>query len=195
MKYTLCILLLIGGCKPETTSEHTATVAEDSTASAPGVFEPIEQTNKPDAGVIAGTYQIENDEIGGYPFEQDFDAMVKSLQKLDITRQPVRNVHDSTKTDTLVRVNFGPSAIEYYKIQADGSGFILEANIRSNEVTFKKGIRIGMSLNEFVLLFEELKGKENLETVIISTMEGLNQAVFSFDNDKLSSVRYESYFD
>ena len=78
---------------------------------------------------------------------------------------------------------------------ADGSGFILEASIESNELIFKRGIRVGMSQSDFVSLFEELKGKENLNTVIISTMEGLNQSVFLFDNGKLSTVKYESYFD
>lgn len=196
MKYTLCMLLLISGCKPETTTESSDAVQTDTAAEAvPEIYDPIDGGPASEVTIAGGTFQLENDDIGGYPFEQDFETMLRSLDQAEIIKKPFQNIHDSTKTDTLIRVNFGPSAIEYYKIQADGSGFILEANIQSNELAFKKGIKIGMSQSDFFSLFEELQGKENLNTVIISTMEGLDQSVFIFDDGKLSTVKYESYFD
>ena len=194
MKYTLCILLLMCGCKSEPPTENAKADVQDTTSEAvTEIYEPVDEQ---ESDVTSkGTFQLENDDIGGYPFEHDFNTLLMSLGDAEITKKPVRNIHDSTRTDTLVRVNFGRSTIEYYKVQADGSSLILEASIQSNQVSFKKGIRIGMSSNDFIALFEELQGMDDLNTVIISTMEGLNQSVFLFENQKLSNVRYESYFD
>jgi len=196
MKYTLWILLLISGCKSETTSENTEGIKSDSSHEPVSeLYEPIDDGSANEVTVGSEIFQFENDEIGAYPFEEDFDRMVVSLKGAEIHKKPVQNLHDSTRTDTLVTVSFGPSVIEYYKVQADGSGFILETSIQSDDVKFKKGIRIGMSRTEFFSLFEELEGKPDLKSVLISTMEGLSQSEFVFVNDTLSTVRYQSYFD
>jgi hypothetical protein len=159
------------------------------------IYEPIAES---DAGNLPGEneiFQFENDDIGSDPFAKDFEAMVSAIRGMQVEKKPFRNLHDSTKTDTLVIVSFGPSVIEYYKVQSNNSGFILEANIQSKDIEFKKGIRIGMSRKDFFALFEELEGKPDLRSVIISTMEGLNQTEFIFTNDELSTVNYQSYFD
>ena len=196
MRYMLLLLLFISGCKPGTTADSIQGTPSDSTANrAEEVNDRVGGESAEGIPAIGEMIQIENDDIGAYPFTQDFDALVSSLPHARISRRPFQNLHDSTRTDTLVGVTFGPSSIEYYKIQADGSGFILDASIQSDEPLFKKGIRIGMSQDDFISLFDELRGKEGFNTVIISTMEGLNQSVFVFEGGRLATVRYESYFD
>ncbi len=196
MKILLCILLLIIGCKSETVSDKPETVnADTATYTATETQEPVEE-EKPDRELLpGGIFQFEDDDIGEYPFLKDFEPMLASIGNFEILKKTVRNMQDSTQTDTLITVNFGKSAIEYYKMQAGASGFITGATIESNAVEFKKGIKVGMGLDEFVSLFGELEGKENLHSVIISTLEGLSQTEFVFVNNRLSTIKYQSYFD
>lgn len=196
MKNFLFILLLIIGCKPETASDHSEGTASDTANAA--TTEAAESVREPYADQQPGAdgfYQFGNEDIGAYPFAKDFELMLGSIGKYAITKTPVRNVQDSAQTDTLIRVTFGESDIEYYKIQASSTGFITGATIASNEVELKSGIKIGMSLKEFVSIFAELKGQDNLHSVVISTEEGLNQTEFVFVDNRLSTIKYQSYFD
>ncbi|HEX8041166.1 MAG TPA: hypothetical protein VF490_18590 [Chryseosolibacter sp.] len=198
MKKFLFILLLIIGCKPETTSDNSNIAALDSANVDVAATEAAEPAGELDAGrqlEANGVYQFENEDIGAYPFVKDFEPMLSAIGEYKIAKTPVRNVQDSAQTDTLIKVTFGRSAIEYYKIQASSTGFITGATIGSNEVELKMGIKIGMSLEEFVSIFAELKGQGALRSVIISTEEGLNQTEFVFVNNRLSAVKYQSYFD
>src|SRR5688572_12836338 len=111
MKYTLCLLFLIGGCKSRTTTESADVVQADTTTEAVvEIYEPIDKTPAEDVTTSGETFQLENDDIGGYPFEQDFETMLASLEHAEIVKKPFQNMHDSTKTDTLVKVSFGRSA-------------------------------------------------------------------------------------
>lgn len=192
MKHVLCILILICGCKHESTTQTSGT-ADSTTASVIQADEPRQQ--KPSAGGAEVSFQFEDDDIGGSPFVKDFDAIMRSLHDFSIAKRVFRNPQDSTRTDTLLTVTFGESSIDYYKLQSGGRGFIIGATIASNDVEFKKGIRIGMNDTDFFAMFAELKGKTDLGTVVISTLEGLNQTEFEFVGGKLSAVRYQSYFD
>jgi hypothetical protein len=193
MKNFLCVLLLIWGCKSERPREVSATFETDSATGPTQEAGAVVSDAQED--VSGRSFQFENDDVGGYPFTKDFESMLRSMHQFRIVKKPFRNVQDTTRTDTLVTVNFGTSSIDYYKMQADARGFIIGALIESNDVQLKKGIRIGMSEREFFALFHELKGKVNLNSVMISTLEGLNQTEFVFLNGKLSTVRYQSYFD
>ena len=196
MKNFSFILLLIIGCKPETTREQSNSSAFDSAnVATTETAEPAQDQYAGQQLEANGVYQFENEDIGAYPFVKDFEPMLNSIGEYEIAKTPVRNVQDSLQTDTLIQVTFGKSAIEYYKIQASSTGFITGATIGSNEVELKKGIKIGMSLEEFVAAFAELKGQGDLHSVIISTEEGLNQTEFVFVNNRLSAVKYQSYFD
>jgi hypothetical protein len=194
MKTLLCILVLICGCKAQTSRDDFADVGTDTTRELTTQV-PEAQESASAEDVSEGSLQFENDDIGGYPFMKDFESMLGSIRGFRILKKPFRNVQDTTQTDTLMTVNFGTSSIEYYKLQADAKGFIIGATIESNDVQLKKGIRIGMSDRDFSGLFDELKGKANLNSIVVSTLEGLNQTEFVFVNGKLSSVRYQSYFD
>ena len=194
MKTLLCILFLICGCKAETSRDDSADLAGDTTTELTAQVLQAQEPSKAE-DVSGCSFQFENDDIGGYPFMKDFESMLGSIRGFRMLKKPFRNVQDTTHTDTLMTVNFGTSSIEYYKLQADAKGFIIGATIESNDVQLKKGIRIGMSDRDFYGLFEELKGKANLNSIMVSTLEGLNQTEFVFVNGKLSSVRYQSYFD
>jgi hypothetical protein len=196
MKNFLCVLLLIWGCKSERSAEELSTPGTDTAMEALSHTQEVETPETfTEVDVIGQRFQFENDDIGGYPFTKDFESMVRSIRESRILKKPFRNVQDTTQTDTLMTVNFGTSSIEYYKVQADARGFIIGASIESNDVELKNGIRIGMTDREFFALFDELKGKSDLHSVMISTPEGLNQTEFVFIDGKLSTVRYQSYFD
>lgn len=195
MKYVLCLLVVVSACSKETKTENAVVLDTASNTPVTEVYEPIESENADAVTAGSDIFQFENDDVGGDPFAKDFESMLASLARFDIEKKPFQNLHDSTRTDTLMIVRFGPSAIEYYKVQSNNSGFVLEANIRSGDIELKKGIRIGMTRKQFFSLFEELDGKPDLKSVIISTMEGLNQTEFLFAGDTLSAVKYQSYFD
>jgi hypothetical protein len=75
MKYTLCLLLLISGCKSETTTENSDVVQTDTTAETVAeIYEPIDKTPAAEVTTADETFRLENDDRGGYPFEQDFET-------------------------------------------------------------------------------------------------------------------------
>jgi hypothetical protein len=192
MRKLIFVLLLISGCK----SEHTSDVSSDSLALRQGDSATTTANND---DVITPTYEsggafeFVNDEVGGDPFEEDFETMMRSVGKYDVLKKPFQNLHDSTKMDTLMTFNFGMSAIEYFR--GETSGFIISADIQSDRVQFKKGIVVGMDQKDFNALFDELKAEDTFSAVTITTTEGLAYSDFLFANGKLTTIKYQSYFD
>lgn len=192
MRKLIFVLLLISGCK----SEHTRDLSSDSLTS---IHADTLAATTTDDDVITptyesgGAYEFVNDEVGGDPFKEDFETMLRSIVKYDVLKKPFLNLHDSTKMDTLMTFNFGASTIEYFR--GDTKGFIISADIQSDQVQFKKGIVVGMDQKEFNSLFDELKSEDTFSAVTITTTEGLAYSEFLFANGKLTTVKYQSYFD
>jgi hypothetical protein len=183
----LYILILLVACKPEQSrkgSDEATGQNPTDTAQAP------EPRLAGDEGAAA--FEFVNDEIGGDPFRTDLRIFLPSIGEYDVVKQSFQNLHDSTKTDTIMTIRFGSSVIEYF--QGQQNGFIISAEIRSPEVPFKKGIAIGMDQEKFRSLFPELRDVDPT-TVTITTLEGLANTEFLFADRKLVSVRHQSYFD
>lgn len=191
MRKLIFLLLLLAGCKSEQTSDlpsDSVAVQGDSVAATTEDDQPI--TPAYESG---GAYEFVNDEVGGNPFKEDFETMLRSVGKYDVLKKPFQNLHDSTKMDTLMTFNFGMSAIEYFR--GDVNGFIISADIQSDRVQFKKGIVVGMDQKDFNSLFKELKPEDTFSAVTVTTTEGLAYTDFLFANGKLTAVKYQSYFD
>jgi|SRR5690349_6121550 len=192
MRKLILLLLVLAGCKSEHSSDlsgdSVAVMQGDSVAATADGDEPITPTYE-----SGGAFEFVNDEVGGDPFKEDFETMLRSVGKYDVIKKPFQNLHDSTKMDTLMTFNFGMSAIEYFR--GDVNGFIISADIQSDRVQFKKGIVVGMDQKAFNALFEELKPEDTFTAVTISTTEGLAYTDFLFANGKLTAVKYQSYFD
>lgn len=192
MKNFFLFLILFTACKAENQQDLTQNspgeLAQDSLNTLNSGLEEVEQVDNQ-----GGNIEFVNDEMGGNPFTGDLPEILASIGKYDIFKKTFKNLHDSTAIDTLMTINFGTSAIEYF--QGATTGFIITADIESDKVEFKRGIRIGMPEAEFNALFEELKDQENLQTVTISTMEGLAYTEFLFSKRTLTTIKYQSYFD
>ncbi|MEX2235541.1 MAG: hypothetical protein WD824_25505 [Cyclobacteriaceae bacterium] len=199
IKHALFIILLITGCKSDSTSEtaydSVAAISTDSVTEADLLYEGAPEQNTIVNADGKLEFEFVNEEIGADPFIEDFRSILASIGEYKIAKKPIANLHDSTLTDTLMTVNFGKSTMEYYRPQSSQNGLLISADIHSDKVEFKKGIRIGMTLEEFSSLFEELRGKENLSLVRISTFEGLTNSEYLFVNNKLTSVKFATYFD
>jgi hypothetical protein len=193
MKNSLFIILIFAACG----SEHTRESSGDSTAHVYTDSVTLAGNDAVSENSLTvkgeGNFEFVNDEIGGDPFAKDLQSVLASMHVSSIDKKPVRNLHDSTVTDTLVIVHFGESMMEYY--QTNQNAFIITASIKSPQIAFKKGIAIGMTEREFIQRFEELRQVENLNFVTISTFEGLGYSEFLFSGDTLSSMTYQSYFD
>jgi hypothetical protein len=193
----LLIIYLIIGCRPENASDKVqdsiANIQRD-TATETGQSE---DNTTPENFIVDDGENVEfvNEEIGSDPFTKDFRSILASIGKYEVDKKPVRNLHDSTQTDTLFTVKFGKSVMEYYQVRSNDNGLLIMADIQSDKVDFKKGIKIGMSATEFSSLFGELNDRRNLSSVTISTLEGLTKVDFLFSNDTLTSVNLQSYFD
>ena len=199
IKPALFIILVIVGCRSDNTREtgydSAAAISSDSVTEADLLYADAPGQN---VSVNAdGKLEIEfvDEEIGADPFTKDFRSILASIGDYKIDKKPITNLHDTTLTDTLMTVSFGKSMMEYYRPQSTENGLLIMADIHSDRVEFKKGIRIGMMEPEFVSLFEELSGKENLNLVRISTFEGLTITEYLFENNKLTSVKFATYFD
>ena len=188
--FLLCLVVLMAcksGNQKELSEDTSGAVYSDTLNSQSG----SEETSFVDDQGSA--IEFVNDEIGGNPFNGDLPSILTSIGNYDVLKKSFQNLHDSTLMDTLMTFNFGPSMIEYF--QGNNNGFIISANIESDKVEFKKGIRIGMGETEFNSMFDELSGRKNLQMVTISTLEGLAYTEFLFANRKLAAIKYQSYFD
>jgi hypothetical protein len=189
MKNLFLLLIFLIGCKSGDQQDSSSSESTDSiSANTQSVSDGNSFSDGQDDAV-----EFVNDEIGGDPFAGDLTSILKSVGQFDVLKKSFQNLHDSTAIDTLMTFNFGTSTIEYF--QGSANGFIISANIESDQVEFKRGISIGMPDVEFNSLFDEVRGRNDLQIVTITTMEGLAQTEFHFTNHKLAVIRYQSYFD
>lgn len=193
----LWIIFLVIGCRPENAADN----AKDSLANIqPDTATEAGQSENfttPETFIADDGENVEfvNEEIGSDPFTKDFRSILASIGEYEVEKKAIKNLNDSTQTDTLFTVKFGKSVMEYYQVGSNDNGLLIMADIQSDKVEFKKGIRIGMSATEFSSLFAELNDRRNLSSVTISTFEGLTRVDFSFSNNTLTSVNLQSYFD
>ncbi|HET9486158.1 MAG TPA: hypothetical protein VFO54_01920, partial [Chryseosolibacter sp.] len=81
MRYVVCVLLLISGCKSQTKDENSQAGSQDTTSVDPvtEVYEPIAESAAGDVTVENDIFQFENEDIGSNPFANDFEDMVSAL--------------------------------------------------------------------------------------------------------------------
>jgi len=197
MGSALWIIFLIIGCRPENATDKDNDSIANVQPDAATETGRAEDNTTPETFVADDGENVEfvNEEIGSDPFTKDFRSILASIGEYEVDKKAVKNLNDSTQTDTLFTVKFGKSVMEYYQVRSNDNGLLIMADIKSDKVEFKKGIKIGMSATEFSSLFGELNDRRNLSSVTISTLEGLTKVDFLFSNDTLTSVNLQSYFE
>jgi len=118
-----------------------------------------------------------------------------------IDADPIENLHQSDVTDTLYTIRFGNSMMEFYAPAQSGELLLQVADIKSDAITLRDNLRVGMSQAE---LMSSLKSKNNQQLLITQTpaeivaanREGAPVTLhFFLKSGKVSRIRYEGYVD
>lgn len=129
----------------------------------------------------------------------DFELNPKALQKnfngyFKLIDEPIENIYVKGNIDTLVKLISSAGQIDYfmfYKVY-DNRLIFTEAKIKTDQIQFKDGVKVGMSKT----LFEkQFRIKTLANTYSICNQEGTNQWLFYFSKSVLDSVEYQGYLD
>ncbi len=118
-----------------------------------------------------------------------------------IDADPIENLHRTDVTDTLYTIRFENSIMEFYAPSQSGELLLQVADIKTNAITLRNNLRVGMSQPE---LMGSLKGESQQQMritqtpteIVASNREGAPVTLhFFLKNGKVSRIRYEGYVD
>jgi hypothetical protein len=149
----------------------------------------------------------------------DFELSVQMLAQLlgsncRVSKQAVRNPHNPAQTDTLVSLQGGTTKLEVYKTL--GSETLFAAHINGADIPLRNRIRVGMTRDEFLAKFYELRAFGRREghllveapeamtayhlnlspqQITISNDAATAQYQFSFVQNRLRQIKIDFYLD
>ncbi|MBF9252328.1 hypothetical protein I2I11_03395 [Pontibacter sp. 172403-2] len=118
-----------------------------------------------------------------------------------VDANPIENLHQSDVTDTLYTIRFGNSMMEFYAPAQSGELLLQVADIKSNAITLRNNLRVGMSQAELMGSLKRQKDQQLLITqtpaeIVAANREGAPVTLrFFLKNGKVSRIRYEGYVD
>lgn len=136
---------------------------------------------------------IENESFVSNAF--GFPATVRNFQKnyggrLNITKKPVRNIHDRAVVGTVYTFSAGKTKIEIYK--AKHLDILQSAYIDTENISLKYNIKVGASKTDVA---KRLKAIITADKVQVGNLEQTNVYTLTFSNGKLTTILYEGYVD
>jgi len=195
MKKFLSILLILVACKSEKVSDSETRDSRSTEAVNAETQDEITSEDS-ESAIDSGARVIDNN-FAYHPFENEFEGILNEVGDYELEKEPFKNIHMDDQVDTILHIRFDDSSIDYYKETTQTEGIILTADIKSSRVTFKKGIKIGMSQQALLELFEDqnLDLSENIDRILVEDEEQFNSVELIFIDRKLSQVKYTGYFD
>lgn len=117
-----------------------------------------------------------------------------------VDAEPIENRHRSSVTDTVYTIRFGNSMMEFYAPTQSGDLYLQVADIRSNDITLRNNMQVGMTqtelMNRLKALGQEIKINQTPSEVIVSNREGAPVSLhFYLKSGKVNRIRYEGYVD
>ncbi|AFM06035.1 hypothetical protein Fleli_3723 [Bernardetia litoralis DSM 6794] len=111
-----------------------------------------------------------------------------------IERTPIENVHNTSKTDTVIEVMTEKTHLRFYR--ADEKDLLLEAKVSFEPLSIGKGLSMGMNKNDFMRCFSETEeGMQQNVVVVVMDEEETNYYFFTFEQNILVAVHYEGIVD
>lgn len=111
-----------------------------------------------------------------------------------IERTPIKNVHNNSKTDTVIHVFTEKTQLSFYR--ADEKDLLLEAKINFEPLAIGNGLAMGMNKSDFMRCFSETEeGMGQNVVVVVMDEEESNYYFFTFEQNVLVGVRYEGIVD
>ncbi|MBX3165293.1 MAG: hypothetical protein KF900_12530 [Bacteroidetes bacterium] len=127
-------------------------------------------------------------------FSNNYQSVISSTKKINISSEPITNAFDSTKIDTIVFVRMGDDFFKFYS--RNGTKTLQEISLYSNTVRVLREVEIGMNystfLNGFFKKHFKEKLKEDINCIHITTLSEYDHLYFFFKEDKLSLIKYVS---
>ncbi len=134
------------------------------------------------------------------PFLFPYDSLsiryfIKYITKpVEEVAKEVQNIHDIQSTDTLITLKWENSSVGFYKSLYTTRELIAFSEIYDTAFIFKKGIKIGMSLEEVKSKFAIFKhDNNNYKYIEFYFGDAIDYTVLFFEDKKLKSVRYMPY--
>jgi len=129
-----------------------------------------------------------------YIYLNNYQSVIASTKKINISSEPIINAFDSTKTDTIVFVRTGDDFLKYYS--RNGTKTLQEVSLSSNSAHVLQDVEIGMDystfLNGFFKKYSKEEIKEGINCIHITTLSEYDHLYFFFKENKLSLIRYVS---
>jgi hypothetical protein len=111
-----------------------------------------------------------------------------------IERTPIENIHNNSKTDTVIEVSTEKTHLRFYR--ANEKDLLLEAKVSFEPLSIGKGLSMGMNKGDFMRCFSETEdGMEQNVVVVVMDEEENNYYFFTFEQNILVTVRYEGIVD
>jgi len=120
-------------------------------------------------------------------------ANFQSITKPKFNTEKVlrKNKHYPEKTDTIYKFKYKKSSVYFYKTHLNQE-FLLAGKIIDKQIQLKNGIHIGILKTDFTSRFNEELNWQNDSLELIG--EG-TKYTFIFENDHLSKIKIDNYFD
>ena len=111
-----------------------------------------------------------------------------------IKRTPVENVHNKSKTDTVIEVITEKTHLRFYR--ADKKDLLVEAKVSFEPLSIGKGLSMGMNKGDFMRCFSETEeGMKQDVVVVVMDEDETNYYFFTFEQNVLVAVHYEGLID
>jgi hypothetical protein len=111
-----------------------------------------------------------------------------------IERTPIKNVHNTSKTDTVIEVTTEKTHLRFYR--ADKKDLLLEAKVSFEPLSIGQGLSMGMNKGDFMRCFSETEeGMQQNVVVVVMDEEETNYYFFTFEQNVLVAVHYEGMVD
>jgi hypothetical protein len=195
----LVLLLLVNtiasACTSDTASEEQNTVPKEQHA----VIEPDTTSTR---GASSSTLSVlGNPFISNRAKSNNLDNYFNQINSdFTLDADPIENRHKPTITDTIYTIRFGQSMMEFYAPTQSGDLLLQVADIKSNDISLRNNLRIGMTqvelMNRLKSLGKDIKVNQNANEVIASNREGAPVSLhFYLKSGKVSRILYEGYVD
>lgn len=129
------------------------------------------------------------------PALKHYVAQVKSKYK--IVRDTVANLHNAKYIDTLFHLNFDSSTVELYYPVYTQRYLLSYADVKSQNLTLRNGIKVGMTRNELIQKIQgyKLYIKEQKNVIEVCDWERNSWLRFHLSKGRVASIQYEGYVD
>ncbi|WP_375560904.1 hypothetical protein ACE193_24945 [Bernardetia sp. OM2101] len=126
--------------------------------------------------------------------QRSADEWLTYYPNAKINRTPIKNVHNTSKTDTVIEVTTEKTHLRFYR--ANEKDLLLEAKVSFEPLSIGKGLSMGMNKSDFMRCFSETEeGMQQNVVVVVMDEEETNYYFFTFEQNVLVAVHYEGIID